>query len=193
MINGLVLVLNKSFFPIHVTTVRRAIRMVYGGAAKVVDDDYQTFDFHAWVELEVEGEEFIGMISGDVRIPRVIIVARFNRTVKHAVRFSRSNVLLRDNFTCQYCRRRFPKSQLNLDHVLPRSRGGRNSWENVVASCIPCNLRKGNRTPQEAKMYLLKIPHRPKSLPMVGANRAVSVDEQWKPFIGAFNFACYKH
>ena len=83
------------------------------------------------------------------------------------VRFSRLNIYARDRNTCQYCGRRPPRAELNLDHVIPRSRGGVTNWENVVCSCVPCNLKKGGRTPDEARMRLLRHPIRPRWTPFI--------------------------
>ena len=101
-------------------------------------------------------------ISFKIRIPRVIVLLVFDRLPKKEVKFTRHNVFERDKNTCQYCGQLFDRSDLNLDHVVPRDRGGTTTWENVVCSCIPCNTRKGNRLPREAHMSLIRKPKRPK-------------------------------
>ena len=93
--------------------------------------------------------------------PRVIVLLFFDRLPKKEVKFTRHNVFERDKNTCQYCGTIFDRNDLNLDHVVPRDRGGTTTWENVVCSCIPCNTRKGNRLPQEAQMSLIRKPKRP--------------------------------
>jgi 5-methylcytosine-specific restriction endonuclease McrA len=96
------------------------------------------------------------------------------------VKFSRENVLSRDNYQCQYCGHRFPRRQLNYDHVIPRAQGGKTVWTNVVSSCIPCNSWKGGRTPKQAGMQLLKVPERPKWLPLkMPAVPLAKVPEAW--------------
>ena len=113
--------------------------------------------------------------SRRIRVPRVIVLLAYDHLPKARVRFSRFNIYARDDNTCQYCGRRFRRAELNLDHVVPRSRGGSTTWENVVCSCIPCNLRKGGRTPEEARMRLLRAPTRPRWTPMFRTRDAARV------------------
>jgi 5-methylcytosine-specific restriction endonuclease McrA len=99
------------------------------------------------------------------------------------VKFTRHNIFERDKNTCQYCGKHFDKKDLNLDHVIPRDRGGATTWENIVCSCIPCNTRKGNRLPREAGMKLLKKPARPKWRPFLHITFDAKVHESWRHFI----------
>src|ERR1700730_19437246 len=132
VLNTRVLVLNRSYLPVHVTSVKRAFALLYQGVARAVDEQYRTFDFHSWSDLAVEiHHERVGVIGGFIRVPRVLLLIAYERVPKRHVRFSRFNIYARDNNTCQYCGRRFSRSELNLDHVLPRSRGGSSTWENV--------------------------------------------------------------
>jgi 5-methylcytosine-specific restriction endonuclease McrA len=113
----------------------------------------------------------------------VIVLLIFDRLPKKEVKFTRHNVFERDKNTCQYCRKVFPRAELNLDHVLPRDRGGQTTWENIVCSCIPCNSRKSNRLPHEAGMRLMTKPKRPKWRPFVTINLALRAHESWKHFV----------
>ena len=122
-------------------------------------------------------------ISLRIRVPRVIVLCIFDRLPKKEVKFTRQNVFERDKNTCQYCGIPFDRSCLNIDHVLPRDRGGLTTWENIVCSCIPCNTRKGNRLPHEARMPLLKKPKRPKWRPFVNITFAGSTHDSWSHFI----------
>jgi 5-methylcytosine-specific restriction endonuclease McrA len=179
-----VLVLNRSYLPIHVTSVRRAFSMLYQGVARVVDEQYETFDFDSWRDLAIRaGDDSIGVVGGLIRVPRVILLTAFDRIPRRHVRFSRINVYARDRSTCQYCGRRFPRTDLNLDHVVPRSRGGRSTWQNVVCSCMDCNRRKGGRTPQQAGMRLIAPPRRPRWTPMVGVLAGRRGYPEWRPFL----------
>lgn len=109
---------------------------------------------------------------------------------KKGVKFSRINVLTRDGFQCQYCGNRYPRRQLNYDHVIPRALGGRTVWENIVTSCYPCNTRKAGRTPEQAKMRLLKQPHRPKSLPLTMPTIPIGrAPDEWMPYLEAMPHA----
>lgn len=180
-----VLVLNKLYQPVHITSVRRAFVQLYEGVAKVVDREWRTFDFETWTELSqaAGNEPTIATPRLRLRVPRVILLVSYEMLPKSRVRFSRLNIYARDASTCQYCGRRFPRSELNLDHVVPRSQGGLTTWENVVCSCVPCNLKKGGRTPEQAGIRLLRKPVRPRWTP---AFRTPSrFHEDWRPFLTA--------
>src|SRR2546429_9192276 len=151
MLSTSVLVLNRLYQPVHATRVRRSIIVLYRGAAKAVDAQYQTFDFESWAELAVAiHHESIGTSSRRLRVPRVILLQAYDHLPRAKVRFSRLNIYARDRNTCQDCGRTPARAELNLDHIVPRSRGGVTSWENAVCSGVPWNLRKGGRTPHEA-------------------------------------------
>jgi len=184
MLNTSVLVLNRSYLPIHVTSVRRAFALIYQGIARAVDEQYQTFDFEGWSQLAVARDaEAIGTSSGPIRVPRVIVLIAFDRVPKRHVRFSRINIYARDNFTCQYCGLRYPRSELNLDHVIPRSFGGRSTWSNVVCSCLECNRRKGGRTPAQAGLALRRPPARPRWTPLMNLMLSSVRYNEWRPFL----------
>jgi len=188
MLNSPVLILNRSYLPIHVTSVRRAFSLVYQGIARVMDGEYRTFDFDQWSAVAPNGrphdpDEWIGTSRGPLRAPRVIVLTVFDRMPRRHVRFSRANVLTRDGFTCQYCGERPPRSHLNLDHVVPRAHGGRSTWENVVASCVDCNRRKGGRTPEQAGLRLLRAPARPRWTPLASLPLSHVRHAEWRPFL----------
>jgi len=184
MLNSNVLVLNRSYLPVHVTTARRAFSLIFSGSALAVSCDYETFDFDAWIQLEPEGgEEQVGTPGGRVRVPRVIVLKHFDRVPRRHVRYSRLNIFARDKFTCQYCGRKPARSELNLDHVIPRSLGGRTNWENVVASCVACNRSKGGRTPEQAGLRLRRPPARPRWTPLAALPLASARHEEWRPFL----------
>lgn len=179
-----VLVLNRSYLPIQVTSARRAFSLLYQGIARAVNEEYRTFDFESWADLSTAiHHDTVGMVGRSIRVPRVILLQLYDRVPKRHVRFSRFNIYARDRSTCQYCGVRFPRTELNLDHVLPRSQGGQSSWENIVCSCLLCNRKKGGRTPEQAGMRLLRAPLRPDWTPFV--LDAVSPDRfaEWTPFI----------
>ncbi len=184
MLNSNVLVLNRLYQPIHITSVRRAFALLYQGMARAIDAEYRLFDFESWAELSAElHRDSLGTVGRRIRIPRVIVLTAYEHLPKVRVRFSRFNIYARDENTCQYCSRTLPRSELNLDHVVPRSRGGTTTWENVVCSCVPCNLRKGGRTPQEAGMKLMKMPTRPRWTPLLRAPLRKATYREWLPFL----------
>jgi len=123
------------------------------------------------------------LVGRAIRVPRVILLLAYDRVPKRRVRFSRFNIYTRDRNTCQYCGQTFPRSELNLDHVVPRSRGGRSTWENVVCSCHECNRKKGGRTPEEAGMKLLRPPRRPEWTPFMLENFSLRRYKEWAPFL----------
>lgn len=184
-----VLVLNRSFQPVRVTTARVAFTMLYLGRARALDAAFEPHDFETWAAMRplasvVDREdEWIGTPRGEVRIPRVLLLATYNRVPRAAVRLSRRNVFLRDGYTCQYCGVSPHPRELNLDHVMPRSRGGRSSWENLVTSCRLCNLRKGGSTPEECGMLLRREPVRPTWNAAVQLAAAPRRFREWEPFL----------
>lgn len=184
MLSSAVLVLNRSFMPVHVTTVRRALSLLYQGMAKAVNEQYELFDFDDWRQLRPQaGDPTIGLVGGVIRAPRVILLIAYDRLPKRHVRFSRMNIFLRDRNTCQYCGRTLPRRELNIDHVVPRARGGTSTWENVVCSCLKCNCKKGGRTPDEAAMRLVQRPQKPTWTPRMDFKAGGQYYREWLPFI----------
>jgi 5-methylcytosine-specific restriction endonuclease McrA len=190
VLNTKVLVLNRNFLPVHVTSVRRAFSLLYQGLAEVVDDQYRTFDFDSWSALSSSmHDDTIGMVNRIIRVPRVILLLTYDRIPKRQVRFNRFNVYARDRNTCQYCGQRLPRVELNLDHVIPRSQGGTSIWENIVCSCHGCNRRKGGRTPKEAGMKLLHPPRRPEWTPFMLETFSLRRYREWLPFLSTVDAA----
>lgn len=186
VIEGNVLVLNRSFMPIHVTSIKRAITLVYMGVAKAVNAEYQLFDFESWASVarQTQDQGVIDTLRGAILIPRVICLQMYDRLPKRHVRFSRMNIFARDQNICQYCGFKFDKNDLNIDHVIPRSQGGTSHWENVVCSCVVCNRKKGGRTPEQANMRLRQVPRKPGWSPLLGNNFATRVrHKEWLPFL----------
>jgi 5-methylcytosine-specific restriction endonuclease McrA len=189
MLERTVLVLNRLWQAVNVCSAKRAFCLLCSGHAQVVHAEggsFFTHDFASWRDLssrEPCEEDMVSTISLKIRVPRVIVLALFDRMPRKEVKFTRHNVFERDKNTCQYCGNHFERSDLNIDHVLPRDRGGQTTWENVVCSCITCNTRKGNRLPHEARMQLLRKPKRPKWRPFVNITFAGGIDTSWTHFI----------
>jgi 5-methylcytosine-specific restriction endonuclease McrA len=193
MTNAAVLVLNRHYQPIHVTNAKRAFTLLYLGVARVIDPQFRTFDFDSWAQLSDEvaegdhtatGHDVMRTVNRAILVPRVIILQLYDRIPRTKVRFSRYNIYLRDGNTCQYCGRELPRTDLNLDHVVPRAQGGRTTWENVVCCCIDCNLSKGARTPEQAGIKLLKLPVRPRWTPTFRTQTGKVRYREWLPFLG---------
>jgi 5-methylcytosine-specific restriction endonuclease McrA len=183
MLNSAVLVLNRNYQPVHVTSVRRAFTLLYSGLARAIDSQYRLYDFASWSGLSSANHEAVSTISRTIRVPRVVVLSAFEHLPKGRVRFSRLNIYARDDNTCQYCGLQLHRSQLNLDHVIPRTLGGRTSWENIVCSCIECNLHKGGRTPEQARMKLIRTPVRPRWTPFFRGNTRKASYREWLPFL----------
>ena len=190
LLNSQVLVLNRLWQAVNICSARRAFTLVYAGHAQVVSSDPQNNFFDArfrqlarFFRGRARKHEMVTTISWKIRVPRVIVLLLFDRLPKKEVKFTRHNVFERDKNTCQYCGHVFDRSELNLDHVLPRDKGGLTTWENVVCSCIPCNTRKGNRLPHEAHMTLIRKPKRPKWRPFVHVTFSAQQHESWRHFV----------
>jgi 5-methylcytosine-specific restriction endonuclease McrA len=136
------------------------------------------------VDVLEEYDEAITAPSLELRTPAVVRLKKAGRATKQSVRFSRINVYTRDGFRCQYCGEKKEMRELNYDHVVPRHRGGKTAWENIVTSCYACNDRKGSRTPAEAGMTLLRKPFRPHSLPVTPVLRVTrnEMPQVWLPY-----------
>ncbi|MDI1431515.1 HNH endonuclease [Polyangium sorediatum] len=180
-----VLALNRHFHPVQVTTARRAFLLLFGGTAHAIDEAGDVHDFTSWRGLPVrDSDDGLPIVGGSLRVPRVLHLRRYERVRRPTVRLSRRNVMLRDAHQCQYCLKRPPVRDLNIDHVVPRSRGGVDSWENLVTACRPCNLRKGRRTPEEASMRLLRTPTAPRwSASMLLLLGRPEPFKEWEPFL----------
>lgn len=158
-----VLVLNASYEPLNICSWRRAVILILKGKAE---------------SIEHNGK----LISADFPLPTVIRLRNYVKIPYKEISLSRRNVLHRDNYTCQYCADR--RHDLTIDHILPRSRGGGDSWENVAAACLKCNVKKGDRTPKEAGMVLACTPRRPPShVSFEISKHSLSGDTYWNKYL----------
>jgi len=188
-----VLVLNRSYMAVHVVGVRRAFGMLLGRSAEVIhleEGAFANYDFYSWREIselwadfKQPQDDWVRTVNFEIQAPRVIRLLLYDRIPKHALRLNRQGVLARDGSRCQYCGRWFPSSQLSLDHVIPRSRGGTTTWENMVCACLKCNVRKGGRTPREARMKLVRKPTRPERSPLLALKLDNPKYESWKTWL----------
>jgi 5-methylcytosine-specific restriction endonuclease McrA len=161
-----VLILNRNLFAIEVTSWERAMTLLYLDRASVVDEEYGVHDFKDWVQLSKKIKSspagFVHTPTLTLAVPDVIALKFFDKLPPRGVPFTRRNIYHHYGSRCCYCGKRFATSELNLDHVVPRSRGGTTDWSNIVTACIRCNLRKGNRLPSEAGMRLVVPISQPK-------------------------------
>lgn len=169
MLEQRALVLNRHWIPIGTTSVRTALCLLYRAAARaVLPEDYSLHDFDSWSSLRLkENEPCIRTVALRLKVPEVVLLTQYSAIPFRKVTFSRKNIYRRDHFTCQYCGARPPVQDLSVDHVVPRSRGGRSSWTNCVLSCLRCNRRKANRALEESGMRLRKPPIEPSWTPCI--------------------------
>jgi len=189
-----VLVLNRLWQPVNTCSARRAFTLLFLDHAHVVDagenNDFFTHDVQSWIAHSSmvdggNGGELIRSVSCSFLVPKIIVLQNFDRLPKKEIKFTRENVFQRDRYTCQYCAVTFEPKELNLDHVIPRDKGGKTTWENVVCSCIICNTKKANKLPAEANMFPRQKPAAPKWRPFLTGNRNAKqhYDESWRHFI----------
>lgn len=162
--NGHVLVLNRDYSALSICSVQRALVMVHLEKAELV---------------EADPRKVINSPSRQYPFPSIVRLNLYVRVPYRKIMLSRKNVLRRDRFKCQYCGH---PDKLTIDHVFPKSRGGKDTWENLVAACIPCNNRKGNRTPEEARMTLARKPFRPSHVMFI-RDFVGSLSDAWKPYL----------
>lgn len=139
------LFLNQNYEPLQLMSWERAVHLFFLDKVEVLED----------YDQKIRSPSF------SMGIPAVVISKHYIKNQKQITRFSRMNIFLRDNFTCLYCGHQFAKSFLTLDHVVPKSKGGGKTWNNIVTACKDCNRIKGDKTPSEAKMPLVKLPRVP--------------------------------
>ena len=191
-----VLTLNRGYVAFQVITARRAFCLLIKGFAEVINVEeghYRSYDFQDWQDVSElklafgergADEDWINAVNFSIEVPRVIRLLRYDRVPQHVVKFNRRNIFLRDHNRCQYCRRRFSSAELSLDHVVPRSRGGRTTWDNIVTACLKCNVVKGGRTPREAGMELVTRPRKPTRSPLLAETVNSQKYAMWKTFVG---------
>lgn len=150
-------------------------------------ESYALYDFMEWMKIPVQdGEGFIQSSHAKVKIPEIIVLSGYDRMPQREVKLTRRNLLIRDGFTCQYTGKRINMDTATMDHVIPRSRGGLSTWENLVMCCLEVNAQKADRTPEECGLKLTKKPTKPKWSPVYARFArlaSTNVPESWKKFI----------
>ncbi len=186
-----VLVLNRLWQAVNIVGAERAFSLLMQDHAQVIytgDGSFRMMDVEAWLKQSADeppkaNEAVIHTVRLSIRMPKVLLLRHFDRLPTQEVKFNRDNLFERDDYRCQYCGELFEAEKLNMDHVIPRDRGGRTSWENIVTSCLKCNSRKANRLPHQAGMHLLKKPERPRWRPFVSSLIGQNYDAEWEHFI----------
>jgi 5-methylcytosine-specific restriction endonuclease McrA len=156
----------------------------------VEDGQFVNHNFSSWMEVsefkrrfEADKHDWIRTVRSEICVPRIIRLLDYDRLPTSDVKFNRRNIYARDGNRCQYCGKRFPTAELSLDHVMPRSRGGKSTWENIVCACLKCNVKKGGQTPDEAGMKLITKPRKPKRSPLIAAKIQDDRYASWRSFL----------
>ena len=190
-----VLVLNRFYAAIHIITARKAFCLLAKSVAEIItveDNRFANYDLETWLDvsrLKAESglrdgdSDWIRTVSLDIEVPKVIRLLAYDRLPDQTVRFNRRNLFARDGNRCQYCGKSFPTSELSLDHVIPRSRGGKHTWENLVSACRSCNHRKGGKTLEDARMVLRRTPHQPRASSYLVFHQYLHTFAEWRKFI----------
>jgi 5-methylcytosine-specific restriction endonuclease McrA len=160
-----VLVLNQNYEAMSICNVQRAIILLYLGKAEIVAS---------------KNSQAICSVTQQIPFPTIVRLLIYIRVPYKKIVLSRKNILRRDAYKCQYCKR--GDVPLTIDHIVPKSKGGDDSWENLVAACVKCNNKKGDRSPDEAKMKLLKKPTKPSHITFM-KHFVGRIDEEWKPYL----------
>jgi len=163
-----VLLLNITYEPLKIINWKKAITMLCLGKVEVIEEYGR--DIHA--------------VSFTIKLPSVVRLLKMVKRTKSTVKFSRQNIYARDRYQCQYCGNSCPTEDLTYDHVLPKSRGGKTEWGNIVTCCIECNRKKGGRTPAEASMTLVRKPSRPTWVPAIRITIGFrEIPQSWRDYL----------
>lgn len=164
------LILNKLYFPLYIVPWQRSISLLYQELARSLDKDLLPYKWNDWVsysqtpDLDETYYRFVNSSRLKVVVPDILVLSKYDKLPRRDIKFTRQNVIVRDKYICAYCGKKFKMDKLTIDHIVPKSRGGTNQWDNTVSACKPCNSTKADRTPQEAGMSLLFTPTEPKWL-----------------------------
>ena len=164
MLHSQVLVLNQNYEPMTITNAKKAIILIYLGKAEIIE----------------KNEAYIHSISTSYPLPSIVRLTRYINVPRKRIILSRKNIIKRDSHTCQYCGARF--GPVTIDHVIPKVRGGEDTWENLVCACVKCNNKKGNRLLEEVGMVLARKPQRPNYIFFIRYFIG-KIDNRWKPYL----------
>lgn len=188
-----VLVLNKLYMAVRVTSAKRAFSLLCRDLAEVIhveDGQYLSYDFESWTEVselqrqfEPDQHDWVRTVRVDIAVPKVIRLLGYDRLPQQRVKLNRRNLFARDRNQCQYCGNHFPTNELSIDHVVPRKQNGGDTWGNLVCACVRCNAKKGGRTPEQAGMHLIRRPVMPRRNPMISVRLGNEKYHSWKTFL----------
>jgi len=183
-----VLVLNRNWQAIHVKSPAEALSMMYTDNATGLDilgeDNMVPYRWKDWINLtKDETSEYVSTVRGEIKIPKVIVLCKFDRVPLKRPKFSLGAVWNRDEGICQYTGKKLSKNEGNVDHIMPRSRGGKTTWDNCVLTHKEVNAKKADRTPEEAGLKLIKKPLAPKYMPSSHYIKNKHNIKEWELFL----------
>jgi hypothetical protein len=182
-----VLILNKHWIPINTTTAKHSFALMYSENAKgimIEEDKVVPLEWNEWISLNLnETDRKIKTVRGFVKIPTVIVLNHYDKIPRQIIKFTQKSLWERDNFTCQYTGKKVTRTNGNIDHIIPRSQGGKTSWENCVIAHKEINAIKADRTPEQAGLRLLKKPSAPRIMPVSFYIRNKENIEDWELFL----------
>jgi 5-methylcytosine-specific restriction endonuclease McrA len=184
LLNRQVLVLNKLWLPIETVPAIDAFGKLWCKKASVVSPkDYCVYDWDSWVEKSIDAEENVVHTGSEkILIPEVIVLSRFDKEFRKTLRLTKKNIYIRDGYVCQYTGKTLKRSEANIDHVVPTTRGGKDSWENMVVCNKDLNGRKGDRTIEEMGLRLIRQPFKP-SYDSLVIDPKIKAPESWSNFM----------
>lgn len=188
-----VLTLNKHYVPIHIIEWGKAVSLMFQDHARALDMDYMVYKYEDWLAFSTLPEterayQFVSSSRYKVAVPEIIVLTDYERLPTRDVKYSRQTVFQRDAWTCAYCGKVFDKKDLNIDHIVPRCKGGLTTWQNTITSCISCNSKKADKTLAEAGLKLLFQPKRPKWLsPLTRVASKEHPCKSWNHFLNRAN------
>lgn len=179
------MVLNKSWMPIRIVPAYRAITLVFAGKASAIDiNDWSVYNWERWSERGLSENPYgtLCTSSCDIELPEIIVLSTYNKVFRKDVRLTKRNIYIRDGYRCQYTGKKIKESEADIDHVKPRSKGGTNSWGNMVVCTKEINRIKADRTPEQAGLKLIRKPKKPDTDRML-IDPKIKVPESWAKFI----------
>lgn len=183
-----VLILNKGWYPIRIQVLKRSLILVFRDKASIVDpDDYAVYNWEKWQKIKIEQKDvdnnyFIQTTRGIIKVPEVIILNKYDKIPQYRLKLTKRNIFMRDNFCCQYSGKKLLPKESDIDHIIPKSRGGKTNWTNLVVTSKELNRKKGNKTPEEYGLKLIKQPLKPKNNLFV-ATSSKETPKSWSKFI----------
>ncbi len=183
-LNDKVLILNKSWIPIRVKTVKESIKVIYRLRASIVNPiDYSVYNWLEWTKLDVkDGENFIQTSRNRIKVPEVVVLGQYNKIPHYNVRLSKKNIFVRDLQRCQYSGKVLSRKDADIDHVVPKSKGGKTTWDNLVVCSKQINREKANKSVKEAGLELLRKPYKPQYHPII-TDPNEEYPKSWEKFI----------